>query len=92
MPIYIVTESGTDRVLGVAQAADPASACMEVSRRSGRQTSGVLYEVRSTPRDGDWLAYELPEWFDDPIAWEMFGLDAANHGRLAAVMARRSAR
>jgi hypothetical protein len=92
MPLYIVVESGTDRVLGVTQAVDPVSACVEVSRRSGNQTSRVLYEIRSNPRYGDWLAYELPEQFDDPIAWEMFGLDAVKHGRLATVIARRSAR
>jgi hypothetical protein len=97
MPLYIVVESGTDRVLGVSQAVDPVSACIEVSRRSGSQasralqTSRVLYEIRSSPRYGDWLAYELPEQFDDPIAWEMFGLDAMKHGRLVAVIARRLA-
>jgi hypothetical protein len=90
--LYIVIESGTDRVLGISQAVDPVSACIEVSRRSESQTPRVLYEIRSNPRDGDWIAYELPEQFDDPIAWEMFGLDAMKHGRLVAVIARRLAR
>ena len=92
MPLYIVAESGTDRVLGVTQAVDPVSACIEISRRSGSRTSRVLYEIRSNPRHGDWLAYELPGQYDDPIAWEMFGLDAVKHGRLVAVIARRLAR
>jgi hypothetical protein len=92
MPTYIVIESGTDRVLGVTAATDPASDCIEVSRRSGNPTSRVLYEIRANPRYGDWLAYELPGQFDDPMAWEMFGLDAVKHGRLVTVMARRSAR
>jgi hypothetical protein len=35
---------------------------------------------------------ELPERFDDPIACEMFGLDAVKHGPLLAVIARRMAR
>jgi hypothetical protein len=91
MPTYIVIESGTDRVLGVTAATDPASACIEVSRLSGKPTSRVLYEIRSNPGYGDWLAYELPGQFDDPMAWEMFGLDAVRHGRLVTVMARRSA-
>jgi hypothetical protein len=91
MPTYIVIESGSDRVLGVTHAADPVSACIEVSRRSGNPTSRVLYEIRSYPRYGDWLAYELPARFDDPIAWEMFGLDAVKHGRLVTVIARRTA-
>jgi hypothetical protein len=91
MPTYIVIESGTDRVLGVTAATDPASACIEVSRLSGKPTSRVLYEIRANPRYGDWLAYELPGQFDDPMAWEMFGLDAVRHGRLVTVMARRSA-
>jgi len=88
MPTYIVIESGTDRVLGVTQAADPVLACIEVSRRSGNQASRVLYEIQANPRYGDWLAYELPGQFDDPIAWEMFGLDAVKHGRLVTVIAR----
>jgi hypothetical protein len=92
MPTYIVIENGTDRVLGVTHAADSVSACIEVSRRSRNPTSRVLYEIRSNPRYGDWLAYELPEQFDDPIAWEMFGLDAVKHGQLVAVIARRLAR
>ncbi len=92
MPTYIVIESGSDRVLGVTHAADPVSACIEVSRRSVSPTSRFLYEIRSNPRHGDRLAYELPERFDDPIAWEMFGLDAVKHGRLVRVIARRSAR
>ena len=92
MPTYIVIESGPDCVLGVTEAADPISACIEVSRRSGNPTSRVLYEIRFNPRYGDWLAYELPGQFDDPIAWEMFGLDAVKHGRLVTVIARRSAR
>jgi hypothetical protein len=92
MPTYIVIESGSDRVLGVTHAADPVSACIEVSRRSGSPTSRVLYEIRSHPRYGDWLAYELPARFDDPIAWEIFGLDAVRHGRLVTVIARRMAR
>ena len=92
MPSYILVESGTDRVLSVTEAVDPVSACIEVSRRSRHPTSRVLYEIRSAPRDGDWLTYELPRQFDDPIAWEMFGLDAVKHGRLAAVIARRLAR
>jgi hypothetical protein len=92
MPTYIVVESGSDRVLGVTHAADPVSACIEVSSRSGKPTSPFLYEIRSNPRYGDWLAYELPERFDDPIAWEMFGLDAVKHGRLATVIARRTGR
>jgi hypothetical protein len=91
MPTYIVIESGTDRVLGVTAATDPASACIEVSRLSGKPTSRVLYEIRSNPGYGDWLAYELPGQFDDPMAWEMFGLDAVKHGRLVTVIARRSA-
>jgi hypothetical protein len=91
MPTYIVIESGTDRVLGVTAATDPASDCIEVSRLSGKPTSRVLYEIRANPRYGDWLAYELPGQFDDPMAWEMFGLDAVRHGRLVTVMARRSA-
>jgi hypothetical protein len=91
MPTYIVIESGTDRVLGVTAATDPASACIEVSRLSGKPTSRVLYEIRSNPGYGDWLAYELPGQFDDPMAWEMFGLDAVKYGRLVTVMARRSA-
>jgi hypothetical protein len=92
MPLYIVAESGTDRVLGVTQAVDPVSACIEISRRSGSRTSRVLYEIRSNPRYSDWLVYELPGQYDDPIAWEMFGLDAVKHGRLVAVIARRLAR
>jgi hypothetical protein len=92
MPTYIVIASGTDRVLGVTEAADPVSACIKVSRRSGNSTSRVLYEIRFNPRYGDWLAYELPGQFDDPMAWEMFGLDAVKHGRLLTVIARRSAR
>ncbi|PVE23893.1 hypothetical protein DC522_13200 [Microvirga sp. KLBC 81] len=92
MPTYIVVESGTDRVLGVTHAADPVSACIEVSRRSINPTSRVLYEIRSNPRYGDWLAYELPRQFDDPAAWEMFGPDAVKHGRLVTVIARRLAR
>jgi hypothetical protein len=32
-----------------------------------------------------------PGLFDDSIAWEMFGLDAVKHGRLVAVLARRTA-
>jgi hypothetical protein len=92
MPTYVVIESGSDRVLGVTHAADPVSACIEVSRRSASPTSRVLYEIRSQPRYGDWLAYELPARFDDPVAWEMFGLDAVKHGRLVAVIARRMAR
>lgn len=92
MPTYIVVESGSDRVLGVTHAADPVSACIEVSRRSASPTSRVLYEIRSLPRYGDWLAYELPRQFDDPAAWEMFGLDAVKHGRLVAVIARRTAK
>jgi hypothetical protein len=92
MPTYIVIENGTDRVLGVTHAADPVSACIEVSGRPRNPTSRVLYEIRSSPRYGDWLAYELPAQFDDPIAWEMFGLDAVKQGRLVAVIARRSAR
>jgi hypothetical protein len=92
MPTYIVIESGTDRVLGVTEATDPVSACIEVSRHSGNPTSRVLYEIRANPRYGDWLAYELPGQFDDPISWEMFGLDAVRHGRLVTVIAHRSAR
>jgi hypothetical protein len=92
MPTYIVFECGTDRVLGVTQATDPVSACIEVSRRSGNPTSRVLCEIRANPRYGDWLAYELPGRFDDPSAWEMFGLDAVKHGQLVTVIARRSAR
>jgi hypothetical protein len=92
MPTYIVIESGSDRVLGVTAATDPVSACIEVSRRLGNPTSRVLYEIRANPRYGDWLAYELPGQFDDPIAWEMFGLDAVRHGRLVTVIARRPAR
>lgn len=92
MPTYIVVESGNDRVPGVTHATDPVSACIEVSRRSASPTSRVLSEIRSHPRFGDWLAYELPRRFDDPIAWEMFGLDAVKHGRLVAVIARRTAR
>jgi hypothetical protein len=92
MPTYIVVESGTDRVLGVTHAADPISACIEVSQRSGNPTSRVLYEIRANPTYGDWLAYELSGQFDDRIAWEMFGMDAVKHGRLATVIARRSAR
>jgi hypothetical protein len=92
MPTYIVIESGTGRVLGVIQAADLVSACIEVSRRSGNPTSRVLYEIRANPRYGDWLAYELLGQFDDPIAWEMFELDAVKHGRLVTVIARQSAR
>ncbi len=91
MPTYIVIESGRDRVLSVTHAADPVSACIEVSRHSVSPTSRVLYEIRSHPRYGDWLAYELPARFDDPIAWEMFGLDAVRHGRLVTVIARRTA-
>jgi hypothetical protein len=79
VPTYIVIGSWTDRVLGVTQAPDPVSACIEVSRRSGNPTSRVLYEIRANPRYGDWLAYELPGQFDDPMAWEMFGLDAVKH-------------
>jgi hypothetical protein len=92
MPTYIVVESGSDRVLGVTQAADPVSACVEVSRRSVNLTSRFLYEIRSNPRYGDWLAYELPKQFDDPVTWEMFGLDAVKHGHLSAVVARRIAK
>jgi hypothetical protein len=92
MPTYIVVENGSDRVLGVTHAADPVSACIEVSRRSGNPTSRVLYEIKASPRFGDWLAYELPRQFDDPAAWEMFGPDAVNHGRLVTVIARRMAR
>jgi hypothetical protein len=91
MQTYIVVESGTDRVLGVTQAADPVSACIEVSRHSINPTTRVLYEIRSNPGYGDWLAYELPRQVDDPAAWEMFGPDAVKHGRLVTVMARRSA-
>ena len=92
MQTYIVVERGTDRVLSVTHAADPVSACIEVSRRSGNPTSRVLYEIRSNPRYGDWLAYELPGQFEDPMAWEIFGLDAVKHGRLVTVIARRSAK
>jgi hypothetical protein len=92
MPTYIIIESGSDRVLGVTHAADPVSACIEVSRRSVSPTSRALYEIRSRPKYGDWLAYELPRQFDDPAAWEMFGPDAVKHGRLATVIARRLAR
>ena len=91
MQTYIVVESGTDRVLGVTQAADPVSACIDVSRHSINPTTRVLYEIRSNPGYGDWLAYELPRQVDDPAAWEMFGPDAVKHGRLVTVMARRSA-
>jgi hypothetical protein len=91
MQTYIVVESGTDRVLGVTHAADPVSACIEVSRCAVNPTSRVQYEIRANPKNGDWLAYELPGQFDDPMAWEVFGLDAVKHGRLVTVMARRSA-
>jgi hypothetical protein len=91
MPTDIVIESGTDRVLGVTAATDPASDCIEVSRLSSKPTSRVLYEIRANPRYGDWLAYELPGQFDNPMAWEVFGLDAAKHGRPVTMMARRSA-
>ena len=60
MPTYIVIESGSDRVIGVTHVADPVSACVEVSRHWVSPTSRVLYEIRSNPRYGDWLAYELP--------------------------------
>jgi hypothetical protein len=79
-PTYIIVESGTDRVLGVMHAADPVLACIEVSRRSANPTSRVLYEIRANPRCGDWLAHELPGRFDDPVVWEMFGLDAVRYG------------
>jgi DUF1365 family protein len=71
MPTYIVIESGSDRVLGVTHAADSISACIDVSHRSDNPISRVLYEIRSHPRYGDRLAYELPARFDDPITWEM---------------------
>jgi hypothetical protein len=90
--LYIVVESGTDRILGVSQAVDPVSACIEVSRRSANRKWRILYESRSKPRYSDWLAYELPEQFNDPIASEMFGLDALKRGRLLAVIARPLAR
>ena len=92
MPTYIVIESGSDRILDVTHAADPVSACIEVPRHSVSPTSRFLCEIRSHPRYGDWLAYELPAMFDEPVAWEMFGLDAVRHGRLATVIARRMAR
>ncbi len=87
MQTDIVVESESDCVLGVTHAADPVYACIEVSRRSASPTSRVLYKIRSHPRCGDRLTYELPGRFDDPIAWEMFGLDAVKHGRLVAVIA-----
>ncbi|MGF9762248.1 hypothetical protein AAII07_44450 [Microvirga sp. 0TCS3.31] len=91
MPTYIVIESWTDRVLGVTQAPDPVFSLHGSLAHFGHPTSRVLYEIRSNPRYGDWLAYELLEQFDDPMAWEMFGLDAVKHGRLVTVIARRSA-
>jgi hypothetical protein len=45
MQTYIVIESGTDRVFGVTHAADPVSACIEVSRRSINPTTRVPYEI-----------------------------------------------
>lgn len=48
MATYILIESGTDRILGVTEVADPVSACIEVSRVSGNPTSRVLY-ARSEP-------------------------------------------
>jgi hypothetical protein len=39
MPTYILTETGSDRVLGFTHAADPVSAYIEVSRRSVSSTS-----------------------------------------------------
>ena len=91
MPLYLVVERKTQAVRGVAQADDALSACVEVSRQLGNDRA-VLYEVGSNSARGDWLAFELPEKFNDPIAWEMFGADAVKHGTLAAAVARRSTR
>ena len=86
---YVIVESGTERILGVAQASDPLAACIQVSRRTQDRASRVLFEIRSDPRPGDWTVYELPEQFDEPRAWEMFGLDVISHGQRTAIVACR---
>jgi hypothetical protein len=68
MSTYILIESGTDRILGVTEAADPVSACIEVSRRSGNPTSRVLY-ARSDPIRDMGIGSPTNSWGSSMIRW-----------------------
>jgi hypothetical protein len=93
MPTYIVIESGTDRVLGVTTAADPGFQPASKSRAfraiQHRESCTRSEPIRDTETGSPMNSQGQ---FDDPMAWEMFGLDAIRHGRLVTVIARRSAR
>jgi hypothetical protein len=73
-------------VLAVVEAADAFAAFTGAARRLHGEHVRAVFSIEDAPRPGAWAAYELPENFADPRAWEMFGLDTFRHGTVSALV------
>ena len=84
MSYFVVVECGLERVLAVVEARDAFAAFAGAARRLYGDRARAVFSIVDNSRPGAWAAYELPQDFADPRAWEMFGLDAVRHGTVSA--------